>query len=325
MELSLIDVISLGLTPIRPPFPMFSALFNSRTVRLNKNNFYLVCFALLSAYYRANEMGEVLKRLLPIVSNLPYVCVAARSLEYGYGLRAFLFLFVGLFTSPVYHLCMGFPYACMWSVYKHHVVDFWTAELSMPLAALLFIRFRAPFVEKWLILTAVVVIGLLVTGTSGNFMTQAAIGGSSLAFVVVYLVWHKFAHHYWPEYDLVQVVLGLGFSALAVSFFVEQEWYPPYYWYNHSYWHTLGAIGMWFLTGIKEPQDPALNLEARIASSVNALIGRALPFTVPKWQASYDAKKATAQFSKETSVTATPKGYTFVEGFAFAPVTIKDA
>jgi hypothetical protein len=100
-------------------------------------------------------MDNLLRRICPIVSNLIYVLVSARCLEYGYGLRTFLFFSVGLWTSPLYHLCMGFPATCFWSVYKYHVIDFWTAELSMPLAALLFVRFRAPFVEKWIIGTMV--------------------------------------------------------------------------------------------------------------------------------------------------------------------------
>jgi hypothetical protein len=156
-------------------------------------------------------------------------------------------------------------------------------------------------------------------------MTQAGIGGVSLAFVVVYLLWHRHAHGYWPQYDMIQVVLGLSFSALAVMFFVVQDWYPPFYGYNHSLWHLLGGIGMWFLTGIKEPSDPALNLEAQIASKINAFIGRAVPFTIPAWQSSYDTKKLVAQFSPPLG-SALPKGLTFVQGFAFAETsTLKDS
>jgi uncharacterized protein DUF3522 len=267
---------------------------------------------------------NLIKRLLPIVSNLLYVAVSARNLEYGYGFRAYLFFIVGLFTSPLYHMCMGFPSTCFWSVFKYHVIDFWTAELSMPLSALLFIRFKAPFVEKWIILTMIIVIGLLVTGTNGTFMMQAIIGGSSLAFVAVYLLWHKWAHRYWPKYDIIQLVMGLSFSALAVAFFVVQDWYPPFYGYNHSYWHALGAIGIWFLTGIKEPADPALNLEARIAASVNAVIGSVIPWSVPKWQENYNQRKKELQFSAVTATTAIKSSptLTFVEGFAFAEATI---
>lgn len=69
--------------------------------------------------------------------------------------------------------------------------------------------------------------------------------------VVVYLAWHRYAHGYWPEYNVKRLVLGIGFLVLGICFFVVQEWWPPYYGYNHTYWHACDGIGVTFMVGIR--------------------------------------------------------------------------
>jgi len=162
-----------------------------------------------------------LLRILPVISNLPFLAASSRALEYGFGLEALLWAFVALFTSPSYHLCMGFG-ACLWAVYKHRVVDFWSAELAMPVVALHFMDFRASMARKWILLLSIIAVGLLVTGTQSTFMNQAVIAAISAGAVIVYLMWFRWAHDYWPNYDMTQLVLGLGFLALGVCFFVVQ-------------------------------------------------------------------------------------------------------
>jgi hypothetical protein len=207
-------------------------------------------------------------RLLPILSNLLFLAPSARALEWEYPIDAFLWFFVALVTSPSYHLCMGFD-ACLWSVGKHRLVDFWSAELAMPAVALYFMRFRSNYIRTWFLLTAMIAIGLLVAGTDSSFMNQVIIGGISGAIVVAYLLWHRHAHGYWPEYDLKQLVLGLGFLVLGICFFVVQEWWPPYYGYTHSYWHGCDAIGIYFMIGIRKknsdiPGGAAYPVEGRV-------------------------------------------------------------
>jgi len=229
-----------------------------------------------------------LLRVLPVLSNLAFLPASARALEYGKGFQAFIWMFVALFTSPSYHLCIGFG-TCLWAVYKHHVVDFWSAEIAMPLVALDFVRFRSPMLAKWIILFSLVAIGLLVTGTRSNFMDQAIIGGVSGGCVIVYLLWYKGAHGEWPEYDMTQMVLGIGFLMLGVCFFVVQEWWPPYYGYNHSYWHVSVAIGVYFMIGIVEPADQRLNLDSRIQSAL-VTINDLVPAPRPKWLTDFRAR-----------------------------------
>jgi hypothetical protein len=220
-------------------------------------------------------------RLLPILSNLPFLAASSRALEYGLGFQTLLWALVALFTSPSYHLCQGFG-ACLWSVSKHRVVDFWSAEMALPVVATDFIDFRAAYARKWFLLMSIVAIGLLVTGTDSSFMNQAVIGGVSGLIVICYLIWFRAAHGYWPDYDLVQLVLGIGFLALGVCFFVVQEWWPPYYNYNHSYWHACIGVGVYFAIGILPPKEQTLNLDSRIVS-VARVINDAMPGPAPRW------------------------------------------
>lgn len=272
-----------------------------------------------------SSIEDWITRLLPIISNFPFALASNRALAYGLPFEAFLFMFVALFTSPLYHLCMGFPAACLWSVYKHHVVDFWSAELTIPVMSLRFVRFRMPYLKLWIILVATVAIGFIVTGTESGLMNQAIIAGVSLGFVVLYLVWHRLAHGYWPQYDLIQLALGIGFTSLGVCFFVVQEWWPPYYGYNHSYWHSLTAVGMYFLIGIREPEDDMLLRPAstvhRIANAINLYIGNVVPSILkPAWEDRYQQRIIDGYYSSSPSLKGA-QGYTHVEGFAlFAPM-----
>lgn len=239
-----------------------------------------------------SEAEFYLKKLLPIFTNLLALLDASKALAYGYGFRCILFVIV-FFASSLYHMCLSFWYTCFWSIGYFKLIDFWSAELSLPVMALLFIRFRSPFIEKWLIVIFVILVGILVTRTGSSFSSQAIIGGVSGLIVVVYLLWHRCAHGYWASYDLVQMTLGIGISSVGISFFVVQEWFPPYYGYNHSAWHACVFIGAYFLLGIKPPSDSIYNLEASIpaiakpiydaAVAINDQINRVLPLTKPVW------------------------------------------
>lgn len=261
----------------------------------------------------AVPIEDVVTRLLPIFSNLVFLYTANRYLAANEKLRAFLFFVVALFSSPVYHLCMGFPRTCFWSVYKYHVVDFWTAELSIPLVALMFVHFRDPDIEQWIIVTIVILIGILVTGTDSSLLSQAIIGGASLGIVVLYIAWHRRVHGYWPDYDIFQMILGIGFTALGVSFFIVQDWWPPYYGYMHSYWHGLVALGVAFFADLRRPtedKDKDVSSLVTTAISVNTYIQRHAPFSVltPKWQ------------GEKRRASPVPPPKTFLGRFAFAPM-----
>lgn len=236
-----------------------------------------------------SSFEDFVQRLLPILSNLVFLFAAARFMEKGDKIRAGFYLLIALFTSPVYHLCMGFPKTCFWTVFKYHVVDFWSAELSIPLTALLFVRFRDPDVERWIIFISIIVIGILVTGTDSSFAGQAVIGGVSIGLAALYIIWHVRSHGYLPEYDIFQLTLAIGFTAVGVSFFVVQDWWPPYYGYTHSCWHALVAVGVFFFAGIRPPEEGDA-LEARTviqaaATMVTNQVEKRFSVLRPKWKA----------------------------------------
>ena len=210
------------------------------------------------------ELGieQLVKGLLPVLSNQFFLLPASRALRYGLGYRAFWYFIIAEFTSPLYHLCLGFPKACLFHAFSHYVIDFWSANMVIPMSGLRFIKFRSPFVEMWIITTCIIIVGLLVTQMGTTLAAQCVIAGVTLFFIAVYVIWHRLAHGYWPEYDLVQLVLGSAFTIFAICFYVAQDAWPDGYEYVHSFWHAFGAIGQYFLLGIRPPEDPMLNLAA---------------------------------------------------------------
>ena len=243
-------------------------------------------------------MENVVKRLLPIFSNLPFLLPAKRAYEWGLAIEAFLYAFVALFGSSLYHVCHGFPRACLWSFFMHHVIDFWSAELVIPISALRFIKFRTPFVRTWIILTIMVIIGINVVMTDSSFLGQAFIAGICLVGVSAYILWHRIAHGYWPQYNLPELTLGVAFTIFSIAFFKTQDTWPSGYGYIHAPWHAFGAIGQYFLIGIRPPDAAIVALnsgEPGVLFVENALL--------PDCPASGGAG-----------------GTTFVQGFAFVTI-----
>ncbi len=136
------------------------------------------------------------------------------------------------------------------------MLDFWTAELTIPLGGTLFVRFRARYVETFIVIFSIFAVGFLVTGTNSNIATQTLVAGITFAFVVIYVLWHRIAHEYWPDYDLMQMSYGIAFLVLSVVCFVVQMRWPPVYNYIHGTWHISGALGMYFLIGIQKWARP---------------------------------------------------------------------
>ena len=129
--------------------------------------------------------------LFAIFSNLTFLWPASYARTVDEPDRAFLFYLIALFTSPLYHLCLGFARACIFGARTHYVIDFWSANLCIPLTALYFVRFRHAYVERWIIFAILIGMGLLVNQVGTSLMTQSIISGASLSFVVVYLAWHR--------------------------------------------------------------------------------------------------------------------------------------
>jgi hypothetical protein len=129
--------------------------------------------------------------LFAIFSNLTFLWPASYARHVDEPDRAFLFYLIALWTSPLYHLCLGFARACLFGARTHYVIDFWSANLCIPLTALYFVRFRHAYVERWIIFAILIAMGLLVNEVGTSLMTQSIISGASLSFVVVYLAWHR--------------------------------------------------------------------------------------------------------------------------------------
>lgn len=181
--------------------------------------------------------------LFALFSNLWFLWPAAKARELEENDRAYLYFLVALFTSPLYHLCLGFPRACIFSARSHYVIDFSSANLCIPLTALYFPRFSRNRTERWIIFSAAIAMLLLVTQVGTNFLSQCVIAGISLLFVVAYLIWHKCVKGSLPKYNMLNLALGVAFTMFSIAFYTFQDAWPPGYGYTHSFWHMFGAIG----------------------------------------------------------------------------------
>lgn len=188
--------------------------------------------------------------LVAIFSNLWFLWPAAYSRKVDENDRAYLYYCIALFTSPLYHLCLGFPRACIFGARSHYFIDFSSANLAIPLTALYFPRFRHQYVERWIILTAFIAMLLLVTQVGSSFAAQCIIAGVSLAFVAVYLIWHKLVYKELPRYNMTNLALGVLFTMLSIAFYTVQDAWPAGYGYTHGFWHMFGAIGQRMFLGI---------------------------------------------------------------------------
>lgn len=185
----------------------------------------------------------VIGGLSAIFSNLWFLWAAHYARKVDEPDRAFLYYCIALFTSPLYHLCLGFPRACIFGARSHYVIDFSSANLAIPLTALYFVRWRHRYVERWLIFIAFVAMLLLVTQVGSNFLSQVVIAGISLLFVAVYLIWHKIVYKELPAYNLTNLALGVLFTMFSIAFYTVQDAWPAGYGYTHGFWHMFGAIG----------------------------------------------------------------------------------
>jgi len=194
--------------------------------------------------------------LLPIFSNLIFIVAARVALFQGLPDEAILFFIVTILSSPSYHLCLAFPKACLFRANTHYLLDFWTAQLSIIVIGLRFIRIRSRALRRWILWVAVISIGMLFAiNPRASFEGQCIIAGLVAGGIFLYVLWHRYSHGYWPEYDMVAVTLGTAFISMGVCVFVQQDAYPEFQGYTHSFWHLCVGIGVIFWLQILPPEE----------------------------------------------------------------------
>jgi hypothetical protein len=228
------------------------------------------------------QMIILVKRLFPVVTNLIFLLASSRALDWGLGDRSFLFFLIVPFSGS-YHLCLSFSQACFFSAHFYHVLDFWTATLTIPSDALYFVRFSVPFLERWLLYSAVIVVGALTAldphdpnVPGSGMLAQGVVVGASGLGLIIYFFWYRCRHGRMPRYDMAQLIVGFSFTLLSLLFFTLQNYLPEWYEWLHGLWHLFAGLGRYFIVGIRPPRrvrsDPT-QLKSKIYDT-NVLVGK---------------------------------------------------
>lgn len=217
-----------------------------------------------------NVLSDVLDLCL-VVSNLIFFIPAIRAVKWFRWTRAPIYFLV-VFASGSYHTCRSYSNLCIFSYQLHHNLDFFFAELIIPLSALYLIYFPIfyQWIERWLIiLFAILIFGLQVY-TDGAVVVQLVIVGVSFSLVSVYWIGHYVEYKRLPRYNWIMLSRGIFVTMLSVALFTTQGRYVNGYWAGHSVWHVLGALGQDYIIRARPPASPFASVDSRISYSYDA-------------------------------------------------------
>ena len=226
------------------------------------------------------------KEVFPIISNLFFLVPAAEAVYQRRWTRFMINLLI-VVNSSMYHACAGYTNACAFDSIAHRHLDFFFAQLTIPLTALYIIDFpeKLLYLERILIIVFAFIIAItqIVWGES-NYI-QMSLAAASLAMVIIY--WIVAALLYFgqrpdegltlPKYDWPMFALGIACLALACNLYSTQLQYHGTYWSTHSCWHSVAAMGSYFMLMIwpeKKKDSDLKSLDSQVLSLDFDLIKR---------------------------------------------------
>ncbi len=204
------------------------------------------------------------REALPILSNGAFLLPACEAWHRGRYTRFMINLLI-IVSSSMYHACYAFDSACHLSPTLYRALDFFFAQLTIPLTALYIVRFPSPR-YAWIERVAIITFGFciaIVQATLGQTMyIQMVIVFVSLCIIMTYwLVYQSFHHHLGggliPDiYNWRYFGPAISLSCISCVLFATQTQTPSYYWAIHSVWHVTAAMSQYALLRIhKDPDD----------------------------------------------------------------------
>lgn len=207
-----------------------------------------------------------------IVSNLALWIPAAQAFYYMhktyvqwmravYAIMGCVYFIMGI-TSALYHLCDSFPNACLFSYGIHIDLDFFFAQLIIPMSSLYLIYFTPSYQWIWFILFFIFFApGVwVVTISMGNALwVQGVISAVAIGIVAIYWMYYYAVQTKklsgrckFPPYNWMYLLMAIALTGLSISLFSVQNIWHTGYWAIHSLWHVLAALGQYFLLKIRE-------------------------------------------------------------------------
>lgn len=192
--------------------------------------------------------------VLCVISNVAFIIPSAKSAQLRHWTRAVLFFFM-IFASSFYHACNSWSGHCYLDAVIHRKLDFFFAQLLIPVTALYIIKFEGAwcFLERVLIMFAALVLFIVESVSDEPFIIQIIIAASSFFAIIAY--WIGYAIYMKnltgkariPRYDWSAMALAVACTAFACVLFATQRmWHQGYPWV-HSIWHVLAALGQYWV------------------------------------------------------------------------------
>lgn len=216
-----------------------------------------------------------------VLSNLIFFVPAIRAVRMYRWTRAPIYFLI-VFASGSYHTCRSYSSLCIFPSQIHHNLDFFFAELIIPLSALYLIYFPVfyQWIERWFIILFAILIFVLQIYTDGAIMVQLVIVAVSFVLVSSYWIWYYSVNGRLPRYNWIMLSRGITVTILSVALFTVQGRYMQGYWAIHSIWHILGALGQDYVLRAKPAASPFAAVDRRISSHI-----RGAPTSSVTWRA----------------------------------------
>lgn len=201
--------------------------------------------------------------VLSVISNVAFLLPSVQAMYLRHWTRAVLYFFM-IFASSFYHACNSWPGQCVLSANVLRKMDFFFAQLLIPVTALYIIKFKGVwcFLERVIIMFAAAFLFIVEVVSDEPFIVQVVISLASFGLIIVY--WVGYAIYKGdregkpriPKYDWEAMVYAVACTALACTLFATQRmWHQGYPWV-HSIWHILAAFGQYWVLNTRPKRGP---------------------------------------------------------------------
>ena len=220
-----------------------------------------------------------------VVTNFPALLVAAKWYYWGHGLVPLIFISVFV-NSSSYHACDSWSGFCMYSDYQVlHDLDFWSAQMTITVAALhliywvsphpdVAIPLGVPFLQSAFIFFFGFLNALVIILANSHELAQLATVGLALLTVVFYWIGYGIRYKSFPKYNIPHLLLGLTLTGISLLLFNFQNAVPEMYWGIHGAWHCTGFCGAWYWASVMPMFPSWLNVGEEVGAFPQTITSR---------------------------------------------------